>query len=186
MKFKTVKEITQWRNFAFNDKVYDLSHLNAHQVEYIDDRDKNNPSMYRFIVTYGHHCFTRKDDIAHLSPDEIRLLLYSTPKESRLFDFERYELSRNLPAIIQSLGQKETLVCHAGYGKFATVKLLDSNEREITYFIPFAVFREKKKFRLHIQSAYPKNDKLGKIQKVNFFSIARNLWQNKKLPRPSH
>jgi len=43
------------------------------------------------------------------------------------FNFERYELSKQLPSIIKSLSEKTTLVCHAGYGNFATVKVLNSN-----------------------------------------------------------
>jgi hypothetical protein len=82
------------------------------------------------------------------------------------------------------LGSKETLVCHAGYGKFATVKVCDLNGSEIDYFVPFAAFRESKKLRLHVQSAYPMYEGIGKIQKVGFFVIARNLLHNKKLPEP--
>jgi len=81
--------------------------------------------------------------------------------------------------------KKTTLVCHAGYGNFATVKILDSNGIEINYFVVFNVFRENKKLRLHIQSAYPKYDGIGKIKKVSFFTIAKNLLNNQKLPKSS-
>jgi hypothetical protein len=54
---------------------------------------------------------------------------------SRPFNFERYELSNHLPMIIDALGKKETLVCHAGYGSFAAVKVLDRSGNEIDYFI---------------------------------------------------
>jgi uncharacterized protein (DUF927 family) len=71
--FKTVKtEVTTWKNLTLDDKVYDLSHLNAHWVEYIDEKDQNNPVVYRFIVTYGLHCFTK--DSEDLSSDELQLL----------------------------------------------------------------------------------------------------------------
>jgi len=182
MTFKTVKEVISWRNFTLNDEIYDLSHLNACSVEYVDKRDKENPVTYKFIVTYGLHCFTEDSD--RLSPQESQLLMYNAPKESRPFNFERYTLSKQLPNIIKSLGEKETLVCHAGYGNFATVKVLDSNGIEINYFIVFAVFRESKKLRLHVVSAYPKPEALGKIKKVGFFAIAKNLLFNKKLPKP--
>lgn len=184
MKFNTVKEVTSWKNFILNDETYDLSHLNAQWVEYLDQRDEKKPVAYKFIVTYGLHCFTKDSDDVDISNEESQLLMYSAPKESRQFNFERYQLSKQLPNIIKSLGDRETLVCHAGYGKFATVKVLDSNGIEVDYYVAFAVFKEAKKLRLHVQSAYPKYEGIGKVKKVGFFVIAKNLLNNQKLPKP--
>ena len=181
--FKTVKtEVTAWKNFTLADKVYDLSHLNAHWVEYVDDKDEINPVMYRFIVTYGLHCFTKDSD--DLSSEELQSLNYKAPRESRAFNLERYEFSKYLPKIIASLAERSTLVCHAGYGKFAIVRVVDSRGNEVDYFVVFTVFKEEKKLRLHVQSAYLKYEGVGKIKKVGFFVIARNLLNNKKLPSP--
>lgn len=180
--FKTVQEVIKWRNFSANGQIYDLSHLNAHWAEYIDDRDINKPVTYKFIVTYGFHCFTKASD--DLTDEQSNLLMYHAPKESRPFNFERYHLSKQLPNIVKALGDQTTLVIHAGYGNYATVKVLDSRGIEVDYFVAFTVFREKKKYRLHVVSAYPKYDGIGKIQKVKFFTIANNLSKGKKLPRP--
>jgi hypothetical protein len=182
MKFNTVNEVIAWKNFILNGDIYDLSHLNAHWVEYLDQRDEENPITYKFIVTYGLHCFTKDSD--DISSEESQLLMYSAPRESRQFNFERYQLSKQLPSIIKSLGDKETLVCHAGYGNFATVKILDSNGIEVDYYVVFAVFKEVKKLRLHVLSAYPKYEGIGKVKKVGFFVVAKNLLNNKKLPKP--
>jgi hypothetical protein len=182
MNFNTVKEVISWKNFILEDELYDLSHLNAHWVEYLDKRDEEKPITYKFIVTYGLHCFTKNLD--ELPIEESQLLMYSAPRELRPFNFERYKLSKQLPGIIKALGEKETLVCHAGYGKFATVKVLDSNGIEVDYFVAFAVFKESKRLRLHVQSAYPKYEGIGKVRKVGFFVIAKNLLNNKKLPSP--
>lgn len=178
--FNTVKEVKQWRNFTSNNQVYDLSHLNAHWAEYLDDKDENNPFTYKFVVTYGLHCFTKESN--ELSSDESQSLMYRAPNESRQFNFERYELSKQLPSIIKSLSEKTTLVCQAGYGKFATVKVLNSDGIEVDYFVVFTVFKESKKLRLHVISAYPKDERIGKVKKVGFFIIAKNLLNNKKLP----
>ena len=178
----TVNEVKNWRNFILDGNIYDLSHINAQCIEYLDKRDANKPITYSFIVTYGSHCFTK--DVEGNSREESQRLMYYAPKESRPFNFERYELSKQLPSIIASLGNQETLVCHAGHGKYAVVRLLDSNGYKVDYFIPFAVFRESKKLRLHIQSAYPIYEGVGKINKVGFFVIAKNLLLNKKLPQP--
>ncbi len=182
MNFSNVKEITCWRNFTLEGKVYDLSHLNASWIEYVDQRNADNQIIYKFIVTYGLHCFTK--DVQGISREEYQLLMYHAPKESRPFNFERYEFSKQLPTIIKSLASKETLVCHAGHGKYAVVKLLNSKGCEVSYFVVFAAFRESKRLRLHIQSAYPLDKELGKVQKVNFFVIAKNLLSNQNLPRP--
>ncbi|HFF1503567.1 TPA: hypothetical protein ACGBEO_004859, partial [Escherichia coli] len=45
-------------------------------------------------------------------------------------------------------------------------------------------FREKKKLRLHVTSAYPISEK-QKGKSVKFFTIAYNLLRNKQLPQPS-
>lgn len=179
--FKTVNEVIKWRNFILNGEVYDLSHLDAHWVEYVDNRDINKSITYKFIVTYGFHCFTKASD----DPIEKQssLSMYRAPKESRPFDLERYHLSKQLPKIIRALSDSKTLVIHAGQGNYATVKVTDSKGVEVNYFVAFTVFREQKKLRIHVMSAYPKYEGLGKIQKVQFLNIARNLLQGKKLPK---
>lgn len=59
--FNTVSpEVIHWRSFTIDDNVYDLSHLHAHHAEYLDDRNANNHITYKFIVTYGLHCFTKE------------------------------------------------------------------------------------------------------------------------------
>jgi hypothetical protein len=161
-KFKSVKtEVISWRGFTLNGNVYDLSHLDAHWAEYIDEKDENNLIKYRFIITYGLHCFTK--DSEELSSES---LMYKSPRESRAFNFERYELSKYLPKIIETLGDQSTLVCHAGYGKFAIIRVLDSQGNEVDYFVVFTVFKEEKKLRLHVQSAYPKYEGAGKSKRL--------------------
>jgi hypothetical protein len=44
MKFNTVNEVTNWRSFTLDGEIYDLSHLNALQVEYLDTRDEKSQS----------------------------------------------------------------------------------------------------------------------------------------------
>ncbi|MFZ2725028.1 MAG: hypothetical protein WAX77_02120 [Methylococcaceae bacterium] len=35
-RFNTVEEITSWKNFELNGQLYDLSHLDAHEADYIE------------------------------------------------------------------------------------------------------------------------------------------------------
>jgi hypothetical protein len=168
-KFNTVEEITSWRSFEYEGQVYDLSHLDAHLAEYTDQQGK----IYKYIVTYSFHCFTKEDPC--LSEEESNLLLYKTRKENRHFNFDRYRLSKHLPKIILSLGGSSTTCFHAGYSRFVRYEISDDAGNTINYFIVFKSFKEKKRLRLHIESAYPASpEEKGKLKKVNFFIIAHN------------
>lgn len=108
--------------------------------------------------------------------------MYHAPKESRPFCERRYELSRaHLPDIVTNLGT--AWISHARRGSYATVRVLDKDGTHLWYYVPFKVFRQQKKFRIHITSAYPMDKKPGG-EKVGFFTIARNLRNGKKLPKP--
>ena len=80
------------------------------------------------------------------------------------------------------MGETDTLVFFAGYGNFATVKVIDFEGVKTDYFVVFAVFRENKTLRIHVVSAYPRER--GKVKKVSFFAIAYNLLKRKDLPKP--
>ncbi|PZV25373.1 MAG: heat-shock protein [Snowella sp.] len=174
------QEVLRWKRFVFNEQVYDLSHLDAHWVEYQDNREGREANSYKFKVTYGSHCFTKEDP--NLSEAESSLWIYKAPKEDRHFNIARYNLSKQLPSIIRSLGETDTLVFFAGYGNFATVKVIDFEGVKTDYFVVFRVFRENRAFRLHVESAYPRER--GKVKKVSFFAIASNLLKGKDLPKP--
>lgn len=174
----TTSEVESWRNFEFNGNTFDLSHLNAHSVTYVD---VNTNQEYKFFVTYSSHCFT--SEIPEKISDQDLQLIYIAKNESRLFDLERYELSKNLPDIVHSLSEQPTLIYYVKNRNYATDKLVSLNGNEITYFVPFTAYRDKKKFRLHIVSAYH-NKNIGKKSKVKFFVIANNLLTGKMLPQP--
>lgn len=181
-KFKTVQEIQAWRKFSLDGTDYDLSHLDACQVEYYDTYKPDKPIVYKFIVTYAMHCFT--EDFKDLSEEERNRLCYSSHVESRPFSLSRYELSKNLPKIVQSLGNKESLIFHGKNSNYVTlVRGLSKNEPDFGYLVAFRVFRESKKLRLHVQSAYPLSQEYKGGKKVRFLLIAEKLLQDKKLPK---
>lgn len=186
-KFNTVEEITAWRPFVFKGKTYDLSHLDAHISEYINNRKDQAPApapvIYKYIVTYSFHCFAK--EVPNLSKEESDSLVYKTRKENRHFNFERYELSKHLPSIINSLGNQSTTCFHAGHNRYANYKIDDGKGNIINYFVVFKSFREKKKLRLHIESAYPVNpSEQGKMKKIGFFVIAHNTLLGKVIKKP--
>lgn len=179
---RKIDEVDKWSSFTdSNGKVYDLSHLDAHEATYSDIRN-GKKETYTFIVSYSFHCFAK--DYPHQSEEEKASLMYHAPKESRPFCFIRYELSKKyLRQIIDALGDKQTRIGHAGYGSYATVTINTKEEGQIIYFVPFKMYREKKLMRIHITSAYPE-DVRPKLDKVNFFNIAKNLRLGKSLPKP--
>ncbi|MGL5297772.1 MAG: stationary phase growth adaptation protein [Plesiomonas sp.] len=175
-----VEEVTHWRPFQpRTGPSVDLSFLDGHYALYTDQVDGKEVT-YEFYVTYSFHCFAKA--YTDQDPQEQADLLYRAPKDQRPFCYRRYGLARKyLRQIIENL--PETIIVHAGFGSYASTKVVDDEGDEIWYFVPFKVFREKKKFRIHVTSAYPLTDAPGK-GKVKFFSIAKNLKMGKPLPKP--
>ncbi|MEZ9455624.1 hypothetical protein [Vibrio sp. 10N.286.49.A11] len=171
---------SHWPPFRLGDDIYDLSHLDAHIVEYTQPKKGKNPERtYRFYITYSFHCFAK--DYPELTDQDRARLEYKTRKDTRPFCFKRYELSKQLPDIIKKI--PSSYVFHSGYESFATCEV-QQDGTDIQYFVSFVAYREMKKLRLHIKSAYPLDDPLGKTKKVNFFNIASNLLRNRPLPKP--
>ena len=176
------QEVEKWRPFGHPDgDIRDLSFLDAHQAVYVQHHEGKEPLEYRFWVTYSLHCFTK--DYEHHTNEEKQSLMYHAPKESRPFCQHRYNLARiHLKRIILAL--PESNVIHAGYGSYAVIEVDLNGRDKAFYFVAFRAFREKKKLRLHVTSAYPISEK-QKGKSVKFFTIAYNLFRNKQLPQPS-
>lgn len=111
----------RWPTFNHDGAQYDLGHLHPKAITYFQPaRGTNPPRCYNVDLIYSLHCFTKGMEGENPDPD----LLYSDNRQTRIFDFRRYELSRQLPAIIESL---MTCKCfHTGRGNFFTIKILDA------------------------------------------------------------
>jgi hypothetical protein len=176
VKLPSVTEVQFWRSFIHDGVTYDLSHLDAKRVSYVDP--KTNTEFF-LLVTYSMHCFTKEDPL--LDESLQTSLLYRGHRESRPFHLERYELSKRLPLLVERL--PELHVFDAGYKEYAIVEITTASGEKAFYKVVFAVFKEEKKFRLHVASAYPVPE-VGKTGgKVRFFSILHNLKNGKPLPR---
>jgi|GEM_PF-148138 len=175
------KEVLEWKAFAHPDgATRDLSLFNAHEVTYIQCATGKPDREYRFLVTYSCHCFCK--DYSYQTAETRTALMYHAPKESRPFCDRRYSLARQfLRNIIETLGIRK--IMHAGYGSYAAVEIQLESGETAYYYVVFNVFREKKKYRLHVSSAYPVEMKPGG-KAVSFFVIAHNLRAGKPLPLP--
>ncbi|MGD0520166.1 MAG: hypothetical protein ABSA48_02815 [Terracidiphilus sp.] len=73
--------------------------MHPHSVTYVQPAKGDAPArVYKVDVMFGLHCFTRGrgQDVPHENA-----LLYGDDRETRVFDFVRYELSKRLPEIIE-------------------------------------------------------------------------------------
>lgn len=176
-----IEEVQTWKAFKHPDgTVRDLSFFNAHEVLYTHKAIAKPDKNYNFLVTYSFHCFCKQYE--YQSDKEKDALMYFSPREQRPFCDIRYSLGKQfLRDIIESLGVRK--VMHAGYGSYAVVAVELPDGATVYYFVVFKVFRERKKFRIHVTSAYPVTEKPnGHL--VSFFTIACNVVSGKKLPRP--
>ena len=187
-----IEEVTDWPDYIDqNGESFDLSFLNAKKVTYTHSAKDKEDVLYTFWVTYSLHCFAK--DYDHISDTERQELMYHSPKkvngktaESRPFCLQRYSLaSEHLCNIIENLGSSEFAIKDGGYNSYLVVKILTASGETVWYNAPFKVFKEKKKFRLHVQSAYQTEEPRGG-GKIGFFKIAYNLKMNKKLPSNPH
>ena len=142
----------QWRAFVYDQKSYDLSHLNRREVMYGPPaKDGRTPLRYKTEIIFSMHCFTRGLKPGE-SPDPA--LLYEDSRERRVFDFHRYELSHHLPEIMECLLEHKCF--HTGAGNFFTIRIFDSCGASVEYEIFFKTYKAAKKglITIFVESAY--------------------------------
>ena len=85
-------------------------------------------------------------------------LHYSDNRETRIFDFRRYELSHRLPGVIDGLMTRKCF--HAGPRNNFTVDITDDQGCEINYEIYFTASKSSKPgiLNLYIESAYVRDN----------------------------
>jgi hypothetical protein len=144
----------QWKPFVHNEQTYDLGHLHPSLCSYFQPAKGSNPPRgYRVNVLYSLHCFTREGAGETVDP----LMQYNDDRETRTFDFRRYNLSLQLPEIIKNLmGAK----CYeADRGNFFTVHVADEQGNSIDYEVYFTASKSSTAglINLFVQSAYPRD-----------------------------
>jgi len=167
-----------WRAYSLNGIDYNLEHLQSSRHEFSHPTRNEKYTLY---FTFSHHTFTRTPTNEEL--DEAELYYPFPPEDLRLFDFERYELSKHLPEIVATL--PEQFCYHGGYSRYCSCKIKQADEVEVTYQVVYRVWKERGKIRFHIESAYPLSGGLSKVKKVNFWVICHNLLRDKKMPKPA-
>lgn len=176
---------TKWEAFHHDGDEYDLSHLDTFEWTVECQHKVDGPMVtYKFYVSFSHHAFTsseKRSDSGIPYPTKFR--------ESRFFDFQRYELSKQLPAIIQTLDTRICSLTNQDHNNYFTIEILDEEGVERDYEIYFAISRTERKgwMRLLVESAYVRDDdkiaERPKGRKIGFNVIARNTLEKRKINR---
>jgi hypothetical protein len=139
-----IDSIQQWDDFYYQGKNYDMGHLNAHEVVFKGKKDD-----FKFIVTYGLHCFAKDNE-----PTSIPYLI-KDGREEKNVDLERYEASKSLRSFINTLSKEDIKIYQTTEEKFFTLRVLNnSTGEEETYKICIAIYKENRKLRIHVISAF--------------------------------
>ncbi|OZB05561.1 MAG: hypothetical protein B7X54_05035 [Idiomarina sp. 34-48-12] len=109
---------------------------------------------------------------------------YADSRETRIFCFDRYQLSFLLPDIVKVINQKKCF--HTGKGNFFIIEVPNNDGKPLEYEIYFNVARANGgRFRLFVESAFVRDDEHQSSQpkknKINFFVIAHNRQKNKPI-----
>lgn len=131
--------------------VFGLNHLHPFRYEVALAAKTGLPARVVLVhVGFGMHCFTRKVEV-----DDDPSDYYADDRETRTFCLERYQLSRELPKIVRTLGMRR-----CGFAKddnYVTVDLPTVDGQSIRYAVFFNVKAWKggrDSVLLVVQSAY--------------------------------
>lgn len=173
----------KWPSFHCASKVYDLAHL--HPRTFIFERPTEGRRVaesYKVEVHFSLHCFTRDP-----RPPETAdaTLIYPDSYERRIFDFRRYELSKRLPEIIQSLPKRKPR--HNGHRRnFFTIELINENEETIEYDVFFKMKKVARgRLEMIVESAFARDPNYGSTRPegkpIRFWVILHNTLNEKPI-----
>ena len=127
----------KWEPFLHQNVAYDLSHLHPRNITYEQPSDAGKPlRRYAVEVRFSLHCVTRGIEENERSD---RNLLYSDSRETRVFDFQRYELSKQLPGVVQDLPRRKCY--NTGKRSFFTVVTVGDHGQVAEYDVFFEASR---------------------------------------------
>lgn len=178
-----------WRPITIAEVCYDLSHLHPFRWEVVipaKAATKTQPGVAerRLVlnVSYGLHCFARSPVEGEPVPDDC---WYSDNRERRVFCLLRWQLSKQLPGIIETLSQRRCM--HTGREEFVTLEV-PHDGRMLEYAVFFTVTRASKAegadLNLFVNSAHERHNKLNYNQPIKFHFILLNRYQGKQIKVP--
>jgi hypothetical protein len=184
MLLRIGKPLLTWNEFKLAEQAYDLKHLRPYTTSFERPAKGNRPTeKFSVNITFSHHCFTRglpRDGRAY----DLKLR-FDHDGDHRIFDTDRWKLSKLLPDIITKLPNNK---CHqTGHGNFFTIELVAGDGSTIEYEVFFRVWKPGRgRLVLHVESAYVREENYGvsrpKGSAIDFYVILHNTFNN----RPIH
>lgn len=178
-----------WKSITIDGTVYDLSHLHPLEMKFTVPAKDGKPEInYKVIVEFSLHCFTEGIPVGTVAPKERT---YSDNRETRLFCPRRYELSKLLPDIVQTMDVRKCF--HTGHANYFTVELVDQlsgQKREYTIYFKLSRRMGGKGLTMYVQSAYVPDrhaprGKPSPRKPIKFMVIAHNVTVGKMIKAPS-
>ena len=142
-----------WQPFNYEGTSYSLAHLHPRRMEFEQPATSiAQARKFQVRVIFSLHCFTRKLKDGESVP--AKAMLYSDSRETRIFDFSRYELSKQLPAIVEQLQGRKCF--HSGKGNYFVIELVSDAGEQNEYEVYFGAScsSERGVINLFVQSAY--------------------------------
>ena len=125
-----------WKNFEHKGVTFDLMHLHPRTLRFERPAEGIKPAeVYTVNTIFTSHCFTREPKKAEVYD---ATLLYPDGYEKRIFDLRRYELSKLLPEIIQSMPSRKPRH-NNNRQNFFSVEAVTEDGRTVEYDIFFKV-----------------------------------------------
>ena len=157
-----------WPIFIYQEKIYDLSHLDEWHFDILDFSGEKR----RLAVTYSDHCFTRK----HEQNDHNDLFYPGGSRNPSIFSFERYHHSLQIAEHILRAANGKVWNASAYHGyqeNFAAIPTINQEGIPIFYAIIFSLERVGKDLpidlHMRVRSAYPcKNQAIPTFGEIRF------------------
>lgn len=174
-----------WDAFSYKGITYDLGHLHPFCFQYKQQATVNKPeSIFNVQLCFSLHCFTKDGLLSSSSP-----LNYSDAKETRTFNFDRYELSKKLPEIVMSLHMRKCM--HTTRGNYFVIDVDTPDAGKLEYEVFFNVGKlENNVASIYIESAYVRDEAHMKnrpptTKKISLFVLIYNKLNNKIIRVPT-
>jgi hypothetical protein len=174
----------QWKPFVHQGKMYPLDHLHPFSFDLVIPAKNSNPQRcYQINIGFSLHCFSRSPAKDEAIPADLS---YSDSRETRVFDFYRYQLSLGLPGIVRNLADRPCF--HDRHGNFYVFEILDDDGVTRYYSVFFTLSKAGKKagLNLFISSAYVKDERpyARNVKPIRFRILVHNTWIRKGI-RPA-
>lgn len=165
----------------YRGQVWDLSHLDAFALKVPLTEQLGSVDV---VVLFGWHCFTRGPEPGQSLQSVPREDIYRLGGQRRILCPERYELSKQLPAIVRDLPARQIRM--AERQNYFLVEDATTDGATVDYAIFFEVSRDGKRRRLflRIQTAYTGlriTSRLRAAKKVRFSTLVKSVFERRPL-----